>query len=467
MSAVNDGTIIFAVVAFAAGAAISWIVAEARTRSAVEARMQELIAGHAAAESAALELRKQIEGLRGELTAAQNAVQEEQSSRAAAEAALQGSLQNIAEQKQLLNEAAVRFKDAFQSLAAQALTESSQQFLKLAGQSFQVLEQKAIGQLAQKETSVEKMVQPLSETISKLEEHLANFEVSWKGDKGGLSAEIQRLAESNMLLRQETGSLVTSLRQPQIKGKWGELLLRRAVELAGMSPHCDFTEQPSTNSEEGRLRPDMLVYLPGGGSIVVDAKVPLHAFLRALGCRNQEEYRAAMTEHAQLVRTHVAQLSSKRYWEQFPATPEFVVLFLPAESYFSAALEEDGSLIEDAMERGVVLASPTTLLALLRAVAYGWNQQRTAADAQRIAELGKGLHKRLLKFLEHLERVGAGLQHANGSYNSAVGSLESMLLPAARKFQELAAPGGEEAPSLPPIETLPRRISIPLEGDDK
>jgi DNA recombination protein RmuC len=167
------------------------------------------------------------------------------------------------------------------------------------------------------------------------------------------------------------------------------------------------------------------------------------------------------------VRTHVTQLSSKRYWEQFPASPEFVVLFLPAESYFSAALEEDRTLIEDAMEKGVVLASPTTLLALLRAVAYGWNQQRTAADAQRIAELGKDLHKRLLKFLEHLEGVGAGLQRANGNYNSAIGSLESMLLPAARKFQSLAAPSGGEAPSLPPIETLPRRISIPLEGEDE
>jgi DNA recombination protein RmuC len=462
----NAAALFLAAVALLVGAAVAWLVASARTRASLDARLQELTAARAAAESAAQELRKQIEGLRGELGASQNRAQEEQSRRTAAETALQGSLQNLAEQKQLLDEARTKLMDAFRALASQALTESSQQFLKLAGESFQVLQQRAVGDLAQKEISIEGMVKPLQESVTKLEDHLARFEVSWKGDKGGLSAEIQQLAESNKLLRQETGSLVTSLRQPQIKGKWGELLLRRAVELAGMSPHCDFTEQLSANAEDGRLRPDMVVHLPGERRVVVDAKVPLHAFLKALGCRNQDEYHAAMTEHAQLVRTHVTQLSSKRYWEQFSPSPEFVVLFLPAESYFSAALEEDHALIEDAMDKGVVLASPTTLLALLRAVAYGWNQQQTAEDAQRIAELGKDLHERVVTFLSYMNEIGSGLDRVNKAFNKAAASAESRLLPGARKFKTLAAPSGDEVPSVEPLEIAPRHLTSPSVEDD-
>ncbi|HMD30516.1 MAG TPA: DNA recombination protein RmuC [Candidatus Acidoferrales bacterium] len=462
----NETTLILAVAAFLAGGAIAWILAGARARGAGDGRLQELIASRAAAESTTVELRRQSEAMRVDLAAMQQQVQREQAARASAQTAQEKAEESLAERRRLLDDAETSLKDAFRALASQALTESSQQFLKLAGESFQVLQQRAVGDMAQKEVSIEGLVKPLHDSVAKLEDHLNKFEVSWKGDKGGLSAEIQQLAESNRLLRQETGSLVTSLRQPHIKGKWGELLLRRAVELAGMSPHCDFTEQLTLTTEEGRVRPDMVVHLPGGGSIVVDAKVPLHAFLKALGCKNQDEYHEAMVEHAQLVRTHVTQLGSKRYWEQFTPSPEFVVLFLPAESYFSAALEEDGGLIEDAMQKGVVLASPTTLLALLKAVAYGWNQQTTAQGAQRIADLGKELHRRLLRFLDHMAGVGAGLERANKAYNSAAGSAESMLLPAARKFQTLSAPGAEEVPSLAPIETLPRQISIPLEDEE-
>jgi len=277
---------------------------------------------------------------------------------------------------------------------------------------------------------------------------------------------VQQLNENSRALREETGSLVTSLRQPQIKGKWGELTLRRAAELTGMSPHCDFEEQVTAAGEEGRLRPDMVVHLPGGGSIIVDAKVPLHAFLTAVQAKTSDDYRAAMSEHSRLVRKHIQDLAARKYPEQFEETVRFVVLFLPGESFFSAAVEQDRELLEYANDRKVILASPTTFLALLHAVAQGWQQEKLAENAREIAERGKDLHERLLKFLEYLEDVRLGLDRANAAYNKAVGSLESRLLPAARRFQSLAAPGSEEVPPLMPLETLPRQISVPTEGEE-
>jgi DNA recombination protein RmuC len=267
-------------------------------------------------------------------------------------------------------------------------------------------------------------------------------------------------------LRQETGSLVTSLRQPQIKGKWGEMTLRRAAELTGMSKHCDFTEQLTLDTEDGRLRPDLVVHLPGGRRIVVDAKVPLNAFLNALSGRTAEEYRTAMSQHAALVRTHVGALSSKKYWDQFTPSPDFVVLFLPGESFFSAALEQDRTLIEDAMNKSVVLASPTTFLALLRAVNYGWNQQQQGEDAQKIAELGRDLHGRFVTFLSYLSEIGSSLERANKAFNKAVASVESRLIPGARKFQTLAAPSGEEMPGVEQIETAPRQLAMLTPEDE-
>ena len=460
-------SLLIAVLAFAAGGVLAWLVAAARASAKAGEDLQQLGAARAAAESAAGELRKQLATLQAEMSQIRGQLQDEQSARTAAQTALEKTQENITEQKKLIEEAKTRLTDAFQALASQALRDTNQEFLKLAGENFQVLQQKAAGDLAQRQTAIAGLVDPLKLSLNKFQEQISQVESSRQKAYGELTAQVQQLTESSQLLRQETGSLVTSLRQPQIKGKWGELLLRRAVELAGMAPHCDFTEQPSVTTEEGRgLRPDMVVHLPGERQIVVDAKVPLHAFLKALGCRNQEEYHAAMAEHAQLVRTHMTQLSSKKYWQQFLPSPEFVVLFLPAESYFSAALENDHELIEDSMDKGVVLASPTTLLALLKAVAYGWNQQRTAEDAQQIAELGKDLHERVITFLTYLNDVGVGLDRANKAFNKAVASAESRLIPGARKFKTLAAPSGEELPAVEQIETAPRQIVVPSPEDE-
>jgi DNA recombination protein RmuC len=459
-------SLLIAFLAFAVGGVLAWLAAVSRERATAGEGIRQLEAARAAAESAAGELRKQIAALQAEMAAIRSQLQEEQSARTAAQTALEKTQENLNEQKKLIEEAKTRLTDAFQALASQALDESNRKFLDLAGSKFETLQEKASGDLAQRQTAIAGLVDPLKIALNKFQEQISQVESSRQKAYGELTAQVQQLTESSQLLRQETGSLVTSLRQPQIKGKWGELLLRRAVELAGMVPHCDFTEQPSVDTEEGRLRPDMIVHLPGERQIVVDAKVPLHAFLKALGCRNQDEYHAAMTEHAQLVRTHVAQLSSKKYWQQFASSPEFVVLFLPAESYFSAALEKDHELIEDAMDKGVVLASPTTLLALLKAVAYGWNQQKTAEDAQQIAELGKDLHERVVTFLNHLNEIGANLERANKAFNKAVASAESRLVPGARKFKTLAAPSAEELPAIEPIETAPRQLVVPAPEDE-
>jgi DNA recombination protein RmuC len=305
------------------------------------------------------------------------------------------------------------------------------------------------------------MVEPLEKAVNELRAEVNKIESARQEAYGSLRTEVQLLTTTSKELRQETGSLVSSLKQPQVKGKWGELTLRRAVELAGMSPHCDFVEQQSVDIEDGRLRPDLIVHLPGGTQIVIDAKVPLHAAFAVTNARSDVEYLAAMAQHASLVRDHIRSLSAKEYWKQFEPTPEFVVLFVPGESFFSAALEQDRTLIEAAIEKRVVLASPTTLIALLRAIAYGWKQQLVAENAERIKDLGKELYDRVLKFAEHLSDVAKGLERANKAYNNAVSSFDSRLVPSARKFQEMGV-GTTSVPDLDPLETLPRpKLSVP------
>jgi len=299
------------------------------------------------------------------------------------------------------------------------------------------------------------MVEPLEKAVNELRAEVNKIESARQEAYGGLRTEVQQLATTSKELRVETGSLVSSLKQPQVKGRWGELTLRRAVELAGMSPHCDFVEQVSVDTEEGRLRPDLIVHLPGDAQIVIDAKVPLSASFAAMSSRSEGEYQAAMAQHASLVRNHIIGLSRQEYWKQFEHTPEFVVLFVPGESFFSAALEQDRTLIEYAIEKRVILASPTTLIALLRAIAYGWNQQVVTENAEKIKNLGKELYDRILKFAEHLSDVAKGLERANKAYNNAVSSFDSRLVPSVRKFKELGV-GNAAVPDIDPIETSPR-----------
>jgi DNA recombination protein RmuC len=373
---------------------------------------------------------------------------EAEKARVAAETTLAEARKNLEEQKQALEQARSELSNIFKALANDALRGNSDEFLKLAREVFEKLMKQASGELGQRQVAIQALVEPLNKSLASIQEELVRVDT-----------QVEVLARSNQELRAETGSLVTSLRQPQIKGKWGELTLRRLVELAGMAEHVDFVEQVSVETESGRLQPDMVVHVAGGLQIIVDAKVPLHSFLKAVNIRTQEEYHEAMEEHARLVRSHVLKLASKSYWEQFKTAPKFVVLYLPGESFFSAALEKDHSLIEYAIEKNVILASPTTLLALLRSVAAGWRVEQLARNAEEISEIGKQLHERIRVFVEHMNRIGAALDTANKAYNSAVGSLEQKLIPGGRKFKELGVQTTAEIPDAEPTETSLRSLA--------
>jgi DNA recombination protein RmuC len=280
---------------------------------------------------------------------------------------------------------------------------------------------------------------------------------------GTLEEQLRSLAQANQKLQEETSHLATALSSPlKVRGRWGELTLRRVAELAGMSEHCDFTEQETIATESGPQRPDMIVNLPGSRRIAVDAKVPLQAFMDAVDPeRSADERRAALASHGKLVRDHMNQLAERRYWEQIGPELELVVLFLPGESFFSAALEQDRTLIEDGMQKKVVLATPTTLIALLRSAAYLWQQEKITQNARRISDLGKELHDRLRSFMGHFQTLGSTIERAVDSYNKAVGSLESRVLPSARKFRELGAATGDQIVEVEPVDEMPRALTAP------
>jgi DNA recombination protein RmuC len=281
---------------------------------------------------------------------------------------------------------------------------------------------------------------------------------------GSLEERLTRMAEAEQQLQRETANLVTALRRPDVRGRWGELTLHRAVELAGLAEHCDFSEQVSVSGDGGRLRPDMIIHLPGGRDIVVDSKVPLDAYLSAAEAAEEEGRKSCLNRHCQQVRQHMNGLAGKAYWDQFPSAPEFVVMFIPGESFLSAAASEDPNLIEDSMERRVFPATPITLVALLRTVAHGWRQEQIARSAQEVSELGRTLYDRLRVFADHMSDVGKRLKGATESYNQAVGSLESRVLPSARKFRDLGAGTSADITELAPTETQPRELAAP-EGE--
>ena len=343
------------------------------------------------------------------------------------------------------------FRDSMKALAADALSSNNQSFLTLAN-----------SQLETREQAVEHLVAPIKESLKQVDAKLGQLELTRQGAYSALTQQVSQLVETQKELRSETGNLVTALRSPVVRGRWGEMQLRRVVEMAGMLAHCDFVEQATVGSVDGgRLRPDVVVSLPGGKRVVVDAKAPLQAYLDALEAKDEDTRRARLADHARQIREHIAKLSAKSYWSQFDESPEFVVLFIPGETFFSAALEHDPTLIEEGVNQQVILATPTTLIALLRAVAYGWNQETVAESAREVSELGRQLYNRLATLTEHFSKVGRGLESAVRAYNDGVGSFERSVLPGARKLKDHGVSPSSELAELKEIELATRSINAP------
>lgn len=365
----------------------------------------------------------------------------------------------LEEKNLFLKQESERQAQTFKALSLEALEKNSQSFLTLAGATLEKFQEAAKGDLEKRQQTITEMVAPMKESLQKLDQGLRLLEKERKGEQQVLQEQLRSLVETERQLRHETATLVKALRSPIARGRWGEIQLRRVVELAGMMNHCDFTEQNHLEDEEGRLRPDLIVHLPGGRKVIVDAKVPLEAYLEAIQTVDEGVREAKLKDHARQVRQHVTALSKKSYWERFQPTPEFVVLFLPAETFFSAALEYDPSLIEIGVEQGVILATPTTLIALLRAVSYGWKQESLSEHAEMLEKLGSELYKRTLDMSNHFSRMGRSLGGAVDAYNSAMGSLESRVLVTARKFKELGATSSAvELETVPLVEKAPRAV---------
>jgi len=360
-----------------------------------------------------------------------------------------------------------RLRDAFASLSAEALRQNNQSFLDLAQTKLGSFQQSASYEFDKRQRAVDDLVRPIHEALSRVDGKLQQVEKDRVSNYAGLLEQVKAMAQTQQALHAETGNLVKALRAPQVRGRWGEIQLRRVVEIAGMLDYCDFVEQARVDSEEGRLQPDLIIRLPGDKTVVVDAKSPLSAYLDATEGNGDDRARdALLKKHARQVRDHMVKLGGKAYWNQFQPAPDFVVMFLPGETFFSAACQHDPSLIEFGVGEQVIPASPTTLIALLRSIAYGWRQESIARNAQEISKLGRELYERLGNMTEHFEDMRKALVKAVDSYNDAIGSLEGRVMVSARRFRDLGI-AGEELPEVQTVQLGARRLTSVILSEAK
>ncbi len=432
------------------GGALGWALAgmrgEAARRGEREALQHRLIA----METRADVLNKQLTQRELDAGDLRDALRAEQAARTQAETRLESERRSVEEQRGLLEQARSQLTETFKALSADTLRDTQTSFLTLADE-----------RLRGREQAIDALVNPLKDALLRIESQAQQLETKREGAYATLEQQLHTLRTTSDDLRRETLNLVTALRGSQARGRWGELTLRRVVELAGLAAHCDFDEQVTLKTSGGAMRPDMVVHLPGDRDVVVDAKVPLAAYLDAMDTTRPEDRNSALMRHAAQMRQHMNTLGGKAYWSQFATSLDLVVMFVPGESFVAAAVEQDPALIEDAMSQRVVLATPTTLITLLHAIAYGWKQQRLASSAVEIRDLGRDLYERLRTLAGHVDRVGVTLGQSVRAYNDAVGSLEARVLPKAREFRDLGAGEGDEIRRLKGVEHVPRPLAAP------